>query len=100
VNIADGAALPFEGVYVNYKRTGLTPDMFQVIQPKETITAYVNAAQSYKLAGIATAEVTAIQGFKYIVGSVAPTTLKETLFCDNVSSSTVTITPDQSKVIE
>jgi deuterolysin len=85
---------------VNYKRTGLAAEMFQTILPGETITASVNAAKSYKLAGITTAHVTAVQGFKYVVGSTAPTTLKDMTFCDGVSSDTVAITPDQSKVSE
>lgn len=70
--------------------------MFQTIQPNETVTASVNAAKSYKLGGIETAQVSAIQGFRYVTGSVAPTTLKETVACGDVTSSTVTITPDQS----
>lgn len=31
VEDAEGNALPFQGVYVNYKRTGLSPDMFKTI---------------------------------------------------------------------
>jgi deuterolysin len=85
-------------VFVNYKRTGLAPEMFQTLAPGETLTASVNAAKSYKLAGISTAQVSAIQGFKYVTGSTAPTALKETEFCESVSSSSVTITPDQSRV--
>lgn len=72
--------------------------MFQTLQPGETVTSSVNAAKTYNLAGVKTAKVTAIQGFKYVVGSTAPTSLKDTAFCDSVSSSTVAITPDQSKV--
>lgn len=94
----DGTALPFEGSYVNYKRTGLTADMFQTIQAGETITADVNAAVSYKLEGVNTAEVTAVQGFRYVTGSTAPTALKELLTCADVVSDTVSITPDQAKV--
>ncbi|KAH7409002.1 hypothetical protein BKA64DRAFT_742175 [Cadophora sp. MPI-SDFR-AT-0126] len=93
---ADGVALPFEGVVVNYRRTGLTADMFQVIAPGETITASVNAAKSYKLGGVAKAKITAIQGFKYVTGSVAPTTSANMTFCESAASSTVAITPDQS----
>jgi len=74
--------------------------MFQTIQPGETITASVNVAKTYRLAGIETAHVTAIQGFKYVTGSTAPTSLKDAEFCDTVTSSAVTITPDQSKVAE
>jgi deuterolysin len=93
----DGKALPFEGIYVNYKRTGLTSDMFQTIAPGETITSSVNAAKTYNLDGVDTAHVSALQGFKYVTGPAAPTALKETSFCES-ASSTVAITPDQSKV--
>ncbi|KAK0110864.1 hypothetical protein ONS96_014928 [Cadophora gregata f. sp. sojae] len=93
---ADGVALPFEGVVVNYRRTGLTQDMFQVIAPGETITASVNVAKSYRLGGISKAKITAIQGFKYVTGSVAPTTAADLTFCESAASSTVAITPDQS----
>lgn len=72
--------------------------MFVTIEPGQSVTASVNAAQSYKLAGISTAQVTAIQGFAYVAGTSAPTTLSELQLCDDVTSSTVTITPDQSKV--
>jgi hypothetical protein len=74
--------------------------MFQTLLPGETIITSVNAAKSYKLAGIATAQVTAIQDFKYVTGSTAPTALKDMANCESVSSGTVTITPDQSKVVE
>lgn len=90
--------LPFEGVYVNYKRSGHAAEMFQVLQPGETVTTSVNAAKTYKLAGIEKAQVTAIQGFKYVTGSTAPTSLKDMASCETVSSSSVTIIPDQSKV--
>jgi deuterolysin len=66
----------------------------------ETVTTSINAAKTYKLAGIKTAQITAIQGFKYATGTVAPTSLKDLEFCDGVSSKTVAITPDQSKVTE
>ncbi|KAI9745236.1 MAG: hypothetical protein M1818_001514 [Claussenomyces sp. TS43310] len=95
---ANGKALPFTGVYVNYKRTGLAAEMFQTLLPGQTVTTSVNAAKSYKLAGITTAQVTAIQGFRYVTGSTAPTVLKGMLVCEDVSSGTVAITPDQSKV--
>lgn len=72
--------------------------MFQTLLPGETVTAVVNAAKSYKLAGIATAKVSAVQGFKYVIGSVAPTSLKDLAYCESVSSDTVVITPDQSRV--
>jgi deuterolysin len=73
--------------------------MFQTILPGETITTSVNAAKSYKLIGIPTAQVSAIQGFKYVTGSVAPTESKDMEFCETVSTGTVAITPDQSKVV-
>lgn len=72
--------------------------MFQTLKPGETVTASVNAAKGYKLSGITTAQVTAIQGFKYVTGSAAPTALKGMADCESVSSSTVTIIPDQSVV--
>jgi deuterolysin len=89
--------MPFEGIFVNYKRTGLTPEMFQTIAPGQTVTSSVNAAKTYKLHGMKTAKVSALQGFKYVTGAAAPTTLKETSYCES-SSSTVAITPDQSMV--
>lgn len=98
LTMSDGNALNFEGIYVNYKRSGLAADMFQTFLPGETVTTSVNAAKSYKLAGVTKAQVTAVQAFKYITGSVAPTTLKDMSVCSDVSSSTVDITPDQSKV--
>ena len=98
--MTDGNALPFAGIYVNYKRSGLTPESFQTILQGQTITASVNAAKSYKLAGISTAQVTAIQGFNYVTGSIAPTALNNMTACEDVTSSTVTITPDQSTAAE
>ncbi|KAL2064488.1 hypothetical protein VTL71DRAFT_4982 [Oculimacula yallundae] len=92
---ADGVALPFEGVLVNYRKSGLTPEMFQVIAPGETVTASVNAAKSYKLGAISEAEITAIQGFKYVTGSVAPTTSAGMLFCESIASASLTITVDK-----
>lgn len=74
--------------------------MFQTIQPGETVTADVNAAKTYKLDGISQAEVTAIQGFRYVTGTTAPSSLAETLFCESVSSAPHTITPDQAIVAE
>jgi deuterolysin len=74
--------------------------MFQTIQPGETVTTYVNAAKSYKLAGVSTAHVTAIQGFRYITGTAIPTSLKDLLVCESISSSSVAIVPDQSTVVE
>jgi hypothetical protein len=98
IGFTGGNALPFEGVFVNYKRSGLATELFRTLQPGETVTASVNAAKSYKLAGIETAEVTAVQGFKYVTGAVAPASLKDAKFCQSSSSGTVTITPDQSTV--
>ncbi|CZT53110.1 related to metalloproteinase penicillolysin [Rhynchosporium secalis] len=92
---ADGVALPFEGIDVNYRKSDLTPEMFQVIAPGETVTASVNAAKTYKLGAVSEAEITAIQGFEYVFGSVAPTTLADMLFCDSVASAPLAITVDQ-----
>lgn len=72
--------------------------MFQTLQPGESVTASVNVANTYKLAGVKKAHITAIQGFKYVIGTTTPTTLRGLLFCDGVTSGTVAITPDQSKV--
>jgi len=96
----DGKALPFEGIYVHYKRAGIASDMFHTLAPGQTVTTSVNAAKTYNLAGINEAQVTAIQGFKYVTGSVAPSSLKDAAFCESVSSGTVTVTPDQSKVAD
>lgn len=94
-----GKALPFEGAYVNYKRTGVAADMFQTIQPGESVTASVNAAKTYKLAGVKSATITALQGFKYVTGEAAPDSLKEMSYCE-ATSGLYTIIPDQSKVAE
>ncbi|KAG0650474.1 Neutral protease [Hyphodiscus hymeniophilus] len=96
----DGQMLPFQGAYVNYKRSGLASEMFQTLAPGESVTASVNAAKTYNLAGVETARITAVQGFKYVVGSTAPTALKDMQTCADISSSTVNITPDQSKVAD
>lgn len=72
--------------------------MFQTIQPGETVTASVNAAKTYNLAGLETVDITAIQGFRYVTGEVAPSLLSQTTLCDDITSNTVTITPDQTKV--
>lgn len=66
-------------------------------QPGETVNTEVNAATTYRLAGVDQAHVSALQGFHYVTGSTAPTSLKETSFCEATSNS-VQITPDQSKV--
>ncbi|KAI1738282.1 Metalloprotease [Xylaria scruposa] len=94
---ASGKALPFEGSYVKYRRTGIASEMFQTIQPGETVNTQVNAATTYRLAGVSQAEVSALQGFHYVTGSTAPTSLQDTVFCE-VTSNSVNITPDQSKV--
>ncbi|KAI1306403.1 Deuterolysin metalloprotease family-domain-containing protein [Xylaria venustula] len=99
VTDASGKALPFEGSYVKYRRVNIPSEMFQTIQPGETVTSSVNAATTYKLAGVESADVAALQGFHYVTGSTAPTSLKETSFCEATSNS-MTITPDQSKVAE
>ncbi|QSZ29286.1 hypothetical protein DSL72_003799 [Monilinia vaccinii-corymbosi] len=95
---AAGKNLEFKGTYVNYKRAGLDASMFQTIQPGETVTTSVNAAKTYDLEGLEKVDITAIQGFRYVTGEVAPTLISQTTLCDDVTSNTVTITPDQSKV--
>lgn len=97
---ADGTDLPFVGHFVNYKKTGLAAEHFQTIAPGETVNSSVNVANTYSLAGEETVDITAIQGFKYTTGSTAPTSLNDLETCDDVTSNTVTITPDQSKVTE
>ncbi|KAI1354608.1 Deuterolysin metalloprotease family-domain-containing protein [Xylaria sp. FL0043] len=99
VTDASGKALPFEGSYVKYRRVNMAPEMFQTIQPGETVTSSVNAATTYKLAGVESAQVAALQGFHYVTGTAAPKSLKETEFCE-VTSNSMTIIPDQSKVAE
>jgi hypothetical protein len=73
--------------------------MFQTIQPGESVTASVNAAKTYKLAGVKSAKVSAFQGFKYVTGEVAPDGLKGMSYCE-ATSGLYTIVPDQSKVAE
>ncbi|GAP87715.1 putative deuterolysin metalloprotease [Rosellinia necatrix] len=97
VSDASGNALPFEGSFVKYRKTGISPEMFQTIQPGETVKTVVNAATTYKLAGVQKASVAALQGFHYVTGSAAPTSLKDTEFCE-VTSNSMTIVPDQAKV--
>ncbi|GAW21688.1 hypothetical protein ANO14919_112120 [Xylariales sp. No.14919] len=94
---ASGKTLPFEGSYVKYRRTGIAPEMFQTIQPGETVTKEVNTATTYRLAGVESAHVSALQGFHYVTGNTAPTSLKDTEFCEATSNS-MKIIPDQSKV--
>ncbi|KAF1975738.1 deuterolysin metalloprotease [Bimuria novae-zelandiae CBS 107.79] len=97
---ADGNALPFDGIYVNYKKKSLTSDNFQKIAAGETVTVSVNAAKSYKLQGIKHAKVAAIQGFQYAAGESAPSTLSELSVCADLKTDSVTVTPDQSAVAE
>lgn len=95
-----GNALPFDGVYVNYKKSGLTADNFQKIAAGETVTVAVNAAKSYKLAGVKQAKVSAVQGFQYATGDSAPSTLKELSVCADLKTDSVDVTPDQTTVAE
>jgi deuterolysin len=87
-------------VYVNYKRTGLSPSSFQQIGAGQTVTVPVNAAKSYKLSGVPQAKVRAIQGFRYAVGSDVPSSLKELAVCEDVTSGEMVVTPDQASVAE
>lgn len=73
--------------------------MFQTLQPGESVTASVNAAKTYRLSGVKSANISALQGFKYVTGTTAPDSLKDVLFCE-ASSDSYTITPDQSKAAE
>ncbi|KAI1810890.1 Deuterolysin metalloprotease family-domain-containing protein [Poronia punctata] len=91
---AGGKPLPFEGKFVKYRRTGISSDMFQTLQPGETVKSSVNAASTYKLSGVEQAQINAVQGFHYVKGSKAPSKLSETEFCSAMSNS-VSITPDQ-----
>ncbi|KAJ0115948.1 deuterolysin metalloprotease [Diaporthe amygdali] len=100
VTDAEGNALPFEGVYVNYKRTGLAASSFQQIEAGQTVTVPVNAAKSYKLSGISQAKVTAIQGFRFANGTDAPSSFGELSACEDVTSGEVEVTPDQATVAE
>ncbi|CAN9242047.1 unnamed protein product [Alternaria alternata] len=97
---AAGNALPFEGVYVNYKKTGLTADNFQKITAGETITVPVNAAKSYKLKGVQKAKVSAVQGFRYAKGEEAPAALQDLSSCADQTTGAVEVTPDQSSAAE
>lgn len=60
----------------------------------------MNVANTYSLSGVETVDITAIQGFKYATGTTVPTSLADLETCDDVSSNTVKITPDQSKLVE
>ncbi|KAH8697994.1 hypothetical protein BGW36DRAFT_342194 [Talaromyces proteolyticus] len=97
--IIAGTDLPFNGMYINYRRADLPSSMFHTLQPGETVTTMVNAAVSYKLEGIATVNVTAIQNFQYVVGQLVPTSLHNMSLCTEVTSNTVTMIPDQSTVV-
>lgn len=92
--------MAFTGHYVNYKKTGLAAEHFQTIAPGETVKSTVNVANTYSLAGVETVDITAIQGFRYVTGSTAPTSILNLETCDDVISNTVTITPDQSKLVK
>lgn len=83
---------------MNYKKTGLSADHFQTIAAGETVNASVDVSQTYALSGKDTVDITAIQGFKYITGTAVPTSTNDLESCDDVTSNTVTITPDQAKV--
>ena len=93
-----GREVKFEGIFITYKPTGLSANMFQTLQPGETVTSSVNVAKTHKLAGVAKANVQAIQNFKYVTGTTAPTSLKEMLSCGIVTSESISIKPDQSRV--
>ncbi|KAF9872318.1 hypothetical protein CkaCkLH20_10145 [Colletotrichum karsti] len=100
VTDAEGNALPFEGIFVNYKRTGLPASSFQKIEAGETVTVSVNAAKSYKLSGVEQAKVTAIQGFRYATGAETPSSVVGLAACEDVTSGEVEVTPDQAVVAE
>ncbi|KAI0200808.1 Deuterolysin metalloprotease family-domain-containing protein [Astrocystis sublimbata] len=97
VTDAAGKSLPFEGSYVKYRRVGIASEMFQTIQPGETVNTTVNAATTYRLAGIDQAHVSALQGFHYVTGNTAPDSLRDTEYCE-VTSNSMRIHPDQKKV--
>lgn len=99
-NKSEGNALPFEGVFVNYKRTGLSADAFQKIEAGQTVTVSVNAAKSYKLDSVAQAKVIAIQGFRYAAGDAVPSSFAELQSCADVSSGEVEVVPDQAAAAE
>lgn len=67
--------------------------------PNETIIASVNPAASYDLSGVTTADITAIQGFRYVTSAIVTASLADTAVCEDVGSSTVAITPDQDTVV-
>lgn len=83
---------------MNYKKTGLAADHFQTIAAGETVNSSVDVSQTYALSGLETTDITVIQGFRYSVGTDAPTSLNSLETCDDITSNTVTISPDQAKV--
>lgn len=91
-----GNELPFEGIFVNYKKSGIDASMFQTLAAGESITASVNAAKTYQLSGIESASISALQGFHYVEGTVAPTAIKGSAFCESSSTGSVAITPIQA----
>ncbi|KAH6638724.1 deuterolysin metalloprotease [Boeremia exigua] len=97
---AAGNALPFEGVFVNYKKTGLGADNFQKISAGETVIVAVNAAKSYKLKDVKHAKVSAVQGFRYATGEEVPVSLEGLSVCADITTSSVDVTPDQSVAAE
>lgn len=86
------------GAIVNYKKSGLEAKHFQTIAAGETVNSTIDVSQTYALAGVETAQITAVQGFQYLVGSTSPTTTNGLQVCDDVTSNTVTISPDQANV--
>lgn len=86
------------GSVVNYKKTGLAAKHFQTIAAGETVNATVDVSQTYALTGVESTDITVMQGFKYITGTAAPTTTNNLETCDDVTSNTVTISPDQAQV--
>lgn len=86
------------GAIVNYKKTGLSADHFQTIAAGETVNSSVDVSQTYALSGVETTDITAIQGFKYITGATAPTSTNDLESCEDVTSNTVSISPNQAKI--
>ncbi|KAJ4341959.1 hypothetical protein N0V95_007055 [Ascochyta clinopodiicola] len=97
---AAGNSLPFQGIYVNYKKTGLDAGNFQKIAAGETVTVPVNAAKSYKLQNVKQAKVAAIQGFRYSTGEEAPVAFNDLSVCADQTTGSVEVAPDQSVVAE
>ncbi|UPX11852.1 Deuterolysin [Ascochyta rabiei] len=95
-----GNSLPFQGIYVNYKKRGLNSASFQKIAAGETVTVAVNAAKSYQLKGIKQAKVSAIQGFRYSTGEEVPAAFNGLSFCADQTTDSVEVAPDQRVVAE